>query len=126
LRAYITSLPRMTPDEHSITAPSPIATSVYGYSATDAFGFTPSTLSHPYALEASNVLRYTCGDTYDTVITVRNPGTLDYQVTFEFSGDIDGSVTSPAPGATIVAKGKLDVAIHLKGLHAGKNRGYLV
>jgi hypothetical protein len=126
LGTYVIGITRLAATQHSITAPAPIATNIYGYSATDAFGFTPSSLARPYPLEAANLLRYTCGDSDDVLITIRNPGTLDYQLTYEFTGEIDGSVMSPAPGTTIVAGGSLDVRVHLKGLRAGRNRGYLV
>ncbi len=101
----------------------------YGYSAYDAYAYTPEIVHQTYRLKAADsILRFTCADTYDTTIVIANTGTDGVSIDeVIFAGDLAGRILSPATlPVTIPPGGSLSVTIRFTGISAGKNHGTVI
>jgi hypothetical protein len=124
---HIAGILRVNPGRHTIRSLAPVSVQVYGYSATDAYGFTPSTVRYPFPLQADSVLRFICGDTYTARITITNAGSVDHDIsTFELAGDLSATLPVGTLPLKMVAGSTRQIDVQLRGLTSGKNDGWLI
>jgi hypothetical protein len=125
--SYVVGSAEVAEGFHTVDAAAPIRVNTYGYSISDAYGYTLGAEAHAFRLQTEDIVAVSCLDEYDTTIVVRNLESDDAVVTgTEFTGALDGEVLSPKPPFTIPAGGTLYLTIRLRNLSAGRNSGYLL
>ena len=124
---YVVGAVEVAPGYHAIDASMPVCASTYGYSSTDAYGYTLGAATHQFRLRADDILAVTCNDQFDTTFLITNVESDDAVITgAEFVGNLEGDVLSPGFPFTVPAGGSLYVTVRLKNLFLGKDAGYLV
>lgn len=114
--------------ENRVTATDSFAMIAHGYSAADAYGYTPAAVVRASPLELFSIEHSMCGDQYDTTITLRNLSGQPVRIDrVEFAGNLSGQVLSPAFAATLEPGESLPVQLRFTGVYQlGRNNGSLV
>ncbi|MBS1910934.1 MAG: choice-of-anchor D domain-containing protein [Bacteroidetes bacterium] len=113
------------PGDHTVESPDSVGLLLYGYSAADAYGYTPSPVVRPYPLGALDLAQSTCHDTLDTTITFTNLAADPVSAeSISLGGALTGIfTTNPALPATLPSGGKLALHLRLRNLLGGPNAG---
>ena len=114
--------------ENRVTATDSFSIIAHGYSVADAYGYTPAAVVRASPLELFSIERTTCGDQYDTTITLRNLSGQPVRIDrVEFAGNLTGQVLSPGFAATIEPGESLPVQLRFTGVYQlGRNNGSIV
>ncbi len=93
--AFVSTIVRLAPGVHRLTAASPVNAQLFGYSDYDAYSMPAGVrLRDPFRAEA--LIARTCHDALDTTITLLNVGSEQIDVVSgTFSAGITGSLSAP-------------------------------
>lgn len=114
--------------ENRVTATDSFAIIAHGYSAADAYGYTPAAVVRASPLELFSIEHAMCGDQFDTTITLRNLSDQPVRIDrVEFAGNLNGQVLAPTFGIMLEPGQSLPVQLRFTGVYQlGQNNGSLV
>lgn len=112
---------------HEVNATLPVGVITYGYTVSDAYGFSPGNVVRPYKLEAPNLHFSACPSTFDTTITVVNSGAGNVTVeAVSFEGNVEGDLIAPALPFTLSPGESREVTIRFRNVGSTDRRGYVI
>lgn len=114
--------------DNRVTATDSFSIIAHGYSAADAYGYTPGAVVRASPLELFSIERAICGDQYDTTITLRNLSGQPVRIDrVEFAGNLSGQVLSPPLAITLEPGESFPMRLRFTGIYQlGRNNGSLV